>query len=48
MQTPVLGLDIAKKTFHCALLTEGKAHQATYKHKQFSNEMKGYRPLSHG
>lgn len=44
--TPVLGIDISKKTFHCALLTQGKNKKANYKHKQFSNEAKGYHQLS--
>lgn len=38
---PTLGIDIAKKTFQCALLQAGK-----YKHKSFSNDLKGYVGLS--
>lgn len=38
----ILGIDIAKKTFQCALLKDG-----TYKHKSFVNNPKGYTALSH-
>lgn len=38
----ILGIDIAKKTFQCAFLKEGK-----YKHKSFENNSKGYTALSH-
>jgi transposase len=38
----VLGIDIAKKTFQCALLKDSK-----YKHKSFANNPKGYTALSH-
>lgn len=38
----ILGVDIAKKTFQCALLKDGK-----FKHKSFENNSKGYGALSH-
>jgi transposase len=37
----ILGIDIAKKTFQCALLKAGK-----FKHKSFENNPKGYVALS--
>jgi transposase len=43
VKTPcILGIDIARKTFQCALLRDGK-----YKHKSFANNPKGYTALSH-
>lgn len=43
VQTPcVLGIDIAKKTFQCALLKAGK-----FKHKSFENHAEGDVALSH-
>ena len=37
---PVIGIDIAKKTFQCALLQAGR-----YQHKQFNNTAAGYHAL---
>jgi transposase len=41
-QQDILGIDIAKKTFQVALLSNNK-----FKHKSFENNLKGFHALSH-